>query len=257
VEARIRAELERIEVEERVRIVYACESGSRAWGFPSADSDYDVRFIYVRPPADYLRVSPLRDVIERPPDAVLDVTGWDIRKALGLLGKSNPPLLEWLSSPVVYREDPGATARLRALVPVCASPAASHFHYLHMAEGNDREYLHGDEVWLKKYLYVLRPVLACRWIERGLGAVPMAFAELVERVVEDPDVRAGIDDLMRRKRAGEELDRGPRIPVVSDFLDSELCRLRAVTAPPAGRVPPETLDEVFRSILAEVHGARF
>jgi predicted nucleotidyltransferase len=126
-----------------------------------------------------------------------------------------------------------------------------------MAEGNDREYLRGDEVWLKKYLYVLRPVLACRWIERGLGVVPMEFAVLVDRVVDDPRLRAAIDDLLRRKRSGDELARGPRIPTISDFLDAELSRLRAVTATPAGRVPPETLDEVFRAILAEVHGVRF
>jgi predicted nucleotidyltransferase len=254
VRVRIEAELERIEKEKGVCIVYACESGSRAWGFESSDSDYDVRFIYVRPTEWYLRVVPGGDVIERPIDGPLDVSGWDLRKAMQLLRKSNPPLLEWLQSPIVYRERSQVVRRIRDLMPQYYQPAGCHYHYLHMAQGNYRDYLQGETVWLKKYLYVLRPVLACRWIEQGYGVVPIEFQILVERVLDDSDVKPAVQDLIRRKRAGEELDRGPQIPVISTFLARELDRLSGLQAPPAAHPSSAGLDQAFRECLIEIYG---
>lgn len=250
----IAAELDRLAEDEDVCILYACESGSRAWGFESVDSDYDVRFLYLHPAHWYLRVWPGRDVIEPPVDNQFDISGWDLRKALQMLRKSNPPLLEWLRSPIVYREVPSALAILRSLVPDYYSPAACHYHYLHMAEGNYREYLRGEEVWIKKYFYVLRPVLACLWIERGYGVVPMEFTTLFERVVEDPSVVAAIRELLARKKVGEELDRGPRIPAVSEFLGREIARLSAKKAPPAKPTTLEPLDHALLSCIADVYG---
>ena len=254
VNKRIATELDRLAQDEKVCIVYACESGSRAWGFESSDSDYDVRFIYLHPARWYLSVAPGRDVIERPISDQLDISGWDLRKALQLLRKSNPPLLEWLKSPIVYREVAPVVSRLRGLVPDYYSPAACHYHYLHMAEGNYREYLCGKDVWIKKYFYVLRPVLACLWIERGYGTPPMEFAVLVERVVENPVVLKAIRDLLRCKKAGAELDRGPRIPAISDFLDVEITRLSAQKAPPSQPTTVAPLDHVFRSSIVDVYG---
>ncbi len=122
----IQDELARIEGEEGVRIVYACESGSRAWGFPSRDSDYDARFLYIRPVEWYLSITEKRDVIERPISNMLDITGWDLRKALRLFRKSNPPLLEWLQSPTVYKETGSAAEALRSLSPLAFSPKIMH-----------------------------------------------------------------------------------------------------------------------------------
>jgi predicted nucleotidyltransferase len=165
VNQRVRDALARVETEQNVRVLYACESGSRAWGFASRDSDYDVRFLYVHPRDWYLSVDDRRDVVERPLTDELDVSGWELRKALRLLRKSNPPLLEWLQSPVVYRHDPAFTLRFSTLASSFYSPRRCFVHYLHMAFGNWRSYLAGrEEVSLKKYLYVFRPVLACRWI---------------------------------------------------------------------------------------------
>jgi len=254
VRTQIRAELERIEREEGVCVIYGCESGSRAWGFESHDSDYDVRFLCVHPTPWYLRVIPGRDVVERPIDGILDISGWDLRKALQLLQKSNPPLLEWLQSPIVYRERTGVVRRIRDLMPKYYEPAACHYHYLHMAQGNYRDYLQGDTVWLKKYFYVLRPVLACLWIERGYGVVPIEFHTLVERVLDDGDVKTAVQDLVRRKRAGEELDRAPRIPQISDFLARELDRLALLQAPPSQRKSAADLDEVFLRCLIDLYG---
>lgn len=147
--ARITTELARIEAEEQVRILYACESGSRAWGFPSRDSDYDVRFIYVRRVDWYLSIYDKRDVIERPISGMLDINGWDLRKALNLFRKSNPPLLEWLRSPIVYKESYSTAEGIRRIFPATFSPRSCMYHYLHMARGNYREYLQGEQVRVK------------------------------------------------------------------------------------------------------------
>ena len=251
---KIAAELDGVEHQEEVHIIYACESGSRAWGFESIDSDFDVRFLYVHPVAWYLGIDAGRDVIERPVDDQLDMSGWDLRKALQLLRKSNPPLLEWLQSPTIYRQVSSVVSRLRVLIPEYYSPKACHYHYYHMAEGNYREYLRGQEVWIKKYFYVLRPVLACLWIESGYGIVPMEFSRLVERVVDNTNVLQAINDLVRRKKTGEELERGTRIPAISDFLDEEIARLSASQVPPSVPTTVEPLDRVFKAIICDVYG---
>jgi predicted nucleotidyltransferase len=252
-EETIRTRLSDIETGENIRIVYACESGSRAWGFPSADSDYDVRFLYVRPPARYLSIFEKRDVIERPIDGQLDINGWDLKKALRLFRKSNPPLFEWLGSPIIYLERYTAARKMRSLAPEFYSPAACLFHYLHMARGNFRDYLKGDEVRVKKYFYVLRPILAMRWIEKGLGVVPTDFGVLIDRLVAEPELRSAIDSLLAAKRAGMELDQGPRIGPISNFIERELARWDGQEiAGPGGMPPGDKLDDLFRESLAEV-----
>jgi len=251
---RIQETLSRIEAEHGVRILYACESGSRGWGFASADSDWDVRFIYCHPRDWYLSIEEGRDVIELPIDGMLDVNGWDLRKSLRLMKKSNPVLLEWLSSPIVYREDAAAMATYRFLAQDFYQPAACLHHYLHMAKGNFREYLQGEIVWLKKYFYVLRPVLACLWIERGLGVVPMAFDDLVAGVVKDEELKSSIIKLTELKRSGAELDKGLRIAVIHSFIEREIARL-GVVADDASRNPVSTeLQEKMNRYLRGVLG---
>lgn len=246
--------LHEVEDEEQVKIFYACESGSRAWGFPSADSDYDVRFLYLHPRDWYLSIGleRKRDVIERPISGMMDLSGWDLRKALKLLRKGNPPLVEWLGSPIVYREQFNVAAQLRELAEKNYSPIASLYHYLHMAQGNYRDYLKGPVVWIKKYFYVLRPLLAIKWLERDLGVVPTEFGEVVHRTVDSPELRSEIEKLVAAKRSGEELDRGPRIGVISDYIERELLRLEGIQfgdeyIRPVG--PLKEFDRVFRAAL--------
>src|SRR5947209_15579705 len=212
VTVRVRDALARLEAERNVRVLFACESGSRAWGFASRDSDYDVRFLYVHQRDWYLSVEDRRDVIEQPLTDELDVSGWELRKALRLLRKSNPPLLEWLQSPVVYRANAAFTVEFGALAAEFYSPRRCFAHYLHMAAGNWRQYLAGrEQVSLKKYLYVFRPLLACRWIERQLGPAPMLFAQLVEGVLDEAEERAALQELVARKQAGDELATAPPV----------------------------------------------
>ena len=244
--------LDTIEREEDVRVLYACESGSRAWGFASPDSDYDVRFVYVHRPDWYLSIADRRDVIERPIIDELDLSGWELRKALRLFRKSNPPLLEWLGSPIVYRERTALASRLRALAARHHSPRSCAYHYLNMARRNHAAYLQGDRIRLKKYLYVLRPLLAVRWIESGRGIVPMEFERLVEAMIADTGLRRAIDALLARKRTGSELGRGPRIAVISEFIETEIAAHGSNLG--AGVEPPpalEALDLLFRTTLDE------
>ena len=249
--------VDRIEVEHNVKIIYACESGSRAWEFPSTDSDYDVRFLYLHPKDWYLSVDleRKRDVIELPIDERLDINGWDLRKALKLYQKSNPPLLEWLGSPIIYVEKYSVARKMRELAPVFYNPIACMYHYLHMAQGNNREYLKGEWVWVKKNFYVLRPILAINWLEKELGVVPTEYEVLVNNVVESEELRNRIDELIEAKKEGRELDFGPRIPEIGDFIDSELIRLEDKKFGAKLEMQPiADLNELFRSALIEVWG---
>ena len=251
-DVRIQSELARIESEENLRILYACESGSRAWGFASKDSDYDVRFFYIRPPAWYLSIEKKQDVIERMlQDGLLDIVGWDLPKTLGLFRKSNPPLYEKLRSPIVYRKEGSFVSRLRELVPEYYSPKACLYHYLRIAQGNFQKYAQGREVVGKRYFYVLRPALACLWIEQDLGPVPMEFDTMVKRLISDPSLLAAIEQLLDRKKTGLEMDSVPQISVITEFLRSHLDRLVEVDAPPADTSDPAKLDALFHALLAE------
>ena len=217
---KIQEQLRRIEEAENIKILFAVESGSRAWGFASPDSDYDVRFIYIRRLEDYLRLNTIRDVIELPIDDALDINGWDLQKTLRLLHKSNPTLFEWFSSPIVYQKTEFAD-KFRDLMMHYFSSKKTLYHYVSMAEGNYREYLKGDLVRAKKYFYVLRPVLACQWIlDRGTPP-PMLFSELLkaELPVELIDV---VNQLLELKMNSPEVKLVKRISEINEYLDESI-----------------------------------
>ena len=217
---KIKEQLRRIEDAENIKILLAVESGSRAWGFASPDSDYDVRFVYIRSLEDYLRLDAIRDVIELPIDDVLDINGWDLQKTLRLLHKSNPTLFEWFSSPIVYQKTEFAD-KFRDLMMHYFSSKKTLYHYVSMAEGNYREYLKGDFVRAKKYFYVLRPVLACRWILEWGTPPPMLFSELLkaELPVELIDV---VNQLLELKMNSPEVKLVKRISEINEYLDESI-----------------------------------
>lgn len=246
--------LRRIEAEHDVTVLFACESGSRGWGFASPDSDYDVRFIYVHRLPWYLTVAPRRDVIELPINGDLDINGWDLRKALALMRESNPTLLEWLRSPIVYREEAQTMGRVRTLAEQVFSNARAWHHYTSMAKKNFREHLQADEVRYKKYLYVLRPLLAARWIRSQPGVPPMRFAELAQHTLDarqDAALIAEIDALLEVKMRAGEGATSPRWPGIHAFIEAELTRNTAepvLPLPVAGHADLDTLlhDTVLR-----------
>jgi uncharacterized protein len=220
--AQILDNLRLLETQHDVKVLFACESGSRGWGFASPDSDYDVRFIFVNRLSWYLTVEAGRDVIELPISGDLDINGWDLRKTLQMLRQSNPTLLEWLRSPVVYLEEADAVMRLRSLAQTGFSPVRGYHHYVSMAKKNFREHLRGEEVRYKKYLYVLRPLLAARWIRDGRGVPPMRFAALAQATLDDKTLLAEINRLLEVKMRAGEAATSPRWVGIHDFIESEL-----------------------------------
>lgn len=240
-----------IEAQHNVTVLFACESGSRGWGFASPDSDYDVRFIYVNRLPWYLTVTPERDVIELPISGDLDVNGWDLRKALGLMRESNPTLLEWLRSPIVYQQKPEAMERFSALAKQVFSTAKAWHHYTSMAKKNFREHLQADEVRYKKYLYVLRPLLAARWIRTQPGVPPMRFAELAQHTlhaVHDGALIAEINALLEVKMRAGEAATSPRWPSIHAFIEAEL---QANASHPITPLPPANRKALMDALLYE------
>ena len=234
--------LQQIEARHDVKVLFACESGSRGWGFASPDSDYDVRFIYVNRLSWYLTVESGRDVIEQPISGELDVNGWDLRKALQLLRQSNPTLLEWLRSPIVYREEADTVTCLRALAQDGFSAVRGYHHYVSMAKKNFREHLRGEEVRYKKYLYVLRPLLAARWIRDGRGVPPMRFAALAQATLDDPALLDEINRLLDVKMRAGEAATSPRWPGIHHFIENELDAAGAQTVEESSRPDTSMLD---------------
>jgi predicted nucleotidyltransferase len=221
--------LDRIVREQRVAIPLAIESGSRAWGFPSPDSDYDCRFIYVRTVDGYLSPWVSRDVIETPLIGDLDVNGWDLGKALKLLLKGNAVIIEWLNSPFAYRGDPVFRADFLAFANRHADRTMIARHYLHLGERQRRVYFpDGGEVALKKLFYALRPAAALRWlrVHPDAAIAPMHFPTLM-RACDPPKALATlVEDLIIRKAETRELGSAPLPGLIADFVDGEFAAAR-------------------------------
>ncbi|TPQ48873.1 hypothetical protein C2U72_21400 [Prosthecomicrobium hirschii] len=220
----IAARLAEVAAEAGVRVLFAVESGSRAWGFASPDSDWDIRFVYAAPLADYLTVRPRRDVIEQPVDARgIDLAGWDVRKALQLLLASNPALIEWLQSPITYADDGAFRPAVAELAATHASRRALTHHYRSIARTHwERDLARTDTVKLKRYFYVLRAVAALAWVARTDALPPIRLADLIAGVDFPADARADLDDLLALKTSLSELGTGARRPALDRFISATL-----------------------------------
>lgn len=249
-------ELNRLEKQHNVKILYAVESGSRAWGFESKDSDWDVRFIYVHPLDWYLKIDIQKDNIEEMLENKLDLAGWELRKTLKLFRKSNPPLFEWLRSPIVYKEQSSLVPNLRILSENYFSQRSCMYHYLQSANNNFTRYLQKEQINLKKYFYVLRPILACEWLLKEGTMPPMEFWSLVEKVVGDETLLMEINKLLEKKIDGDELKRERRNEVLSNYLEDRLKYFTGIVKGFGTVFTPdiEKLEELFRVTLSEVWG---
>ena len=241
--------LKRIEKEHDVTILLAIESGSRSWGFPSEDSDYDVRFIYVHKPQWYLSVSKKRDVIELPVGPVLDINGWDLKKSLNLLRKSNPALMEWLTSPIVYLINEPLLAPLKELSKTAFIPESSCHHYLSIAKANMAKAEKSDTVRIKTYLYAIRPVLCCRWVIDNDTQPPMLFHDVLNIYLPEGDVREAIDKLLKIKMSSAESDTIDRQPIIETWLADQIQKLEKKIPKSPKVLAVDKFDNVFRQIL--------
>ncbi len=212
---KILEKLKQIETEKNIKILFAVESGSRAWGFASPDSDYDIRFIYKHEPDYYLSLWEKPDVIEFMTADDLDGSGWDIAKALKLFAKSNTPLIEWLYSPVVYFQDDAFVNQMKLLAKDCFSPIATLHHYLGTTK-NFMDVCEQDQVKLKSYFYALRTALAGRWIIEKNIFPPVDFLELLP--IAPKNIQDKVAELMHIKANQDEKYLHPKEVIITDYL---------------------------------------
>lgn len=250
--AEVQRRLDAIEREQHCRILFAVESGSRAWGFPSPDSDYDVRFVYARPADWYLSVYPGRDVIETPIEDEMDLNGWDLRKALHLVLKSNAVISEWMESPIVYRRDAAALRQLRAFADRMLNPRALAYHYVHLARRQVAAKLSRDRVALKRYFYDLRPALTLRFLRLQNGRRPPMH---LQALIDATDLPAAtiriIESLVAAKSRTREMGAGRRIPALDRLIAAEIAAAAGSATEMPGRPPSDlaAADRLFRRLI--------
>ncbi|WP_261381050.1 nucleotidyltransferase domain-containing protein [Mucilaginibacter pallidiroseus] len=246
----IKEKLKELQSTHHIKLLYACESGSRAWGFKSPDSDFDVRFIYAGNVDSYLSITELRDVIDLPVNDLLDIGGWDIKKALKLFLKSNSPLYEWLQSPIVYREDYGFAEELRSLMHKYYSLKAGGNHYLSMAINTFNNDLQESEVKIKRYFYGLRSALACKWIVEKHELPPMEFDRL-RVLVNESNFQTEVNNLLKLKAISDEKTLVKAVPILNTWISDviENCKLQVEQLPTTKNTTNE-LDIIFRKYIS-------
>ena len=237
--------LNTVETEKQVNILHAVESGSRAWGFASPDSDYDIRFLYKHQPDWYLSLWEKPDVIEFMTAEDLDGSGWELAKALKLLTKSNAPLIEWLFSPVVYYQDDVFLKQMQVFACDCFSPIATLHHYLGTTK-NFMEICEADNIKLKSYFYALRTALAGKWIIENNTFPPVAFAELLP--IAPISVREKILELQDIKALQDEKYLHPKEEIITRFLQDTIAyNQQHATTLPGGKKIANELEDFFRA----------
>jgi uncharacterized protein len=237
------------EEEHNVKVLYAVETGSRAWGFESPNSDYDVRFIYTHPKDWYMSVDLeyKRDTIEYEIEDEIDINGWDIRKALQLFWKSNPTLVEWLQSPIVYVDNNSFASGARQLLGDVYSIEKGVYHYRSIAKINYYRYLKEEVVPLKKYFYVLRPLLSIMWLEKYQKPAPGEFEKLRSLIPVGSNLDNEISRLVERKKKSLEKELAPPVAELNSFIEEELNRLESYQgSPKLDKVRMESLNSLFR-----------
>ena len=252
-ETKIIEKLKQIESDNDVSIIWAIESGSRSWGFDSPDSDYDVRFIYVNKPDWYITIEEGPDVIEIPTDGELDISGWDLRKALRLFKKSNPVLIEWLVSPFVYMRYGKFRDQIFEIATECFSLKACSYHYLRMAENDYNRYVKPrDPVNTKKYFYVLRPLLNILWLNQKTSIPPMQFIKTLNNLDLPEKVFKTIHELLEQKKQASEMGKGPKIPILEDFILEQLeWAQQYCESAPVGHIEINMLNKLFHQTIDE------
>ncbi len=250
VRAEVMASLRQIEQDHDVEILFAVESGSRAWGFPSSDSDYDVRFIYRHRLDWYLSLMPGRDVIELPISDDLDVNGWDIRKALNLLMKPNPTLLEWLVSPVRYVWQAQAD-ELAAFAQQIEAGLSCQLHYLNLGRNSwKRAFQQDGTTHYKRLFYALRPAMALRWMRlHGQGQPPMNFQALCQGCDVPRSVLGPIRELLYLKSRSREQQSGPSIPAVNELIEAEFAHAETRPFPKPKQDVQKQAEALFRAMV--------
>jgi len=250
----IKEKLKEIEKKENIKIIYACESGSRAWGFASPDSDYDVRFIYIRPVNFYLKLENTRDTLECELNEVYDITGWDLKKLLWLLNKSNPSIFEWAQSPIVYKKT-REWDEITKITYKHFSKEKALYHYNSITKNNLSRYFEGkEEVKYKPYLYNLRQCLACQWIIDRQTPPPIEFSVLASAYLPE-QLKEVVEKLLERKKSMSEKDKGSHISEIDEYIHSIVSKVDEVLETPVEKQKSDW-DELNGVFLELTQGKR-
>lgn len=249
-ESVIRSSLIKVEEEERVKVLFACETGSRAWGTHSENSDYDIRFIYIRNSHWYLHIYEGRDVIEVDQCGSLELVGWDLKKTLRLLHKSNPTLLEWLNSPIIYRSDPLFTSQLKTLSNLGFSLITTVYHYLNMAKRNYQLVKRQQRFTPKSYLTVLRPLVTCLWLLEKKKMPESDVRLLFRSYTNNDDLLEQLDELVLKKQRNHQFFYSQ---FLNDYIDETLLlveeKLKVLPSKKDNKLPINTLNKFFIDTL--------
>ena len=205
-----------------VKVLYACESGSRAWGFASPDSDYDLRFVYLAPLSWHLKLQEQADTIEYFADNDLDLAGWELTKTLRLFHNCNLAFNEWLGSPVVYHDDGQLAARLRALIPRYFNSIKAFHHYLNTAQRKLGDKEPGEALGIKTLFYIIRPLACCHWIVQKRSMPPTQFTAVLQGIELDSTVRLAIDALLEEKASAREKQQSVAAPALQIWIAETL-----------------------------------
>lgn len=249
IEKRIKDSLSQLETERNINILLAIESGSRAWGFPSQDSDFDVRIIYSHPKEHYLSVFDQKDTLEVPITDELDIAGWDLGKSLKLMYAGNAVVHEWLNSPIIYRQNTSRVRQLREFSESAFNPVKAFHHYLAMSCKKFDLKL-GENFTAKRLLYAYRTLLCAQWVAKHRSAPPMVFQDLMKALLEDQS--AVFDDLLKIIADKEHQNEQQPIQVsksLQDYSEESIKQLKRIVLEKFKRPPQRLFDQLFRTLL--------
>jgi uncharacterized protein len=254
IKSKIISKLSKIEKNENIKILYACESGSRAWGFSSPDSDYDIRFIYINNLEWYLSIKKMKDTIDLPIDEnELDISGWDLKKTFTLISKSNAVIWEWLQSPIIYIEEKDFKKDLLKTANKYYSLKSSCFHYLAIARNTIQKIIVDDKIIIKKYFYILRPLLSANWIINNKTIPPMNLFELIKGLEISDNINYEIDQLLKIKESSNEKDKIKRIKIIDDFIFEHLEKYISLSDNlSTANEKLDNIDNYFRKLVMSV-----
>lgn len=244
--------LELIKNHYKVKILYACESGTRAWGVNSPDNDYNIRFIYIHTPDWYLSIRDQKDSIELFVDKQFGIVGWDIRKALRSFGKSNVAVFSWLRSPIVYESQDNFADILQDLENEYFSPKVATKHYLGLVQRTWERYANKPKITLKTYLSGLRALLSAIWITKYQTAPPMKFAKLLVLLEDYLPIQKEIKHLLELSSANGANYIIDAIPLLDKFVKTgmKICD-EATTRLEKIRPDITQLNDLFREFVVK------
>jgi len=246
----IKERLLEIEKEQNIKILYGCESGSRAWGFPSPDSDYDVRFLYAQSKERYLSIIDGKDGLDFPINDLLDINGWDIRKTLRLILKSNASPMEWLQSPIIYDEKDDFKKEIFDLAKSYFNPRATAHHYLGISKNLLEQGIVGEKFKIKKYFYVLRSLLSAKWIIEKNEIAPMEFHLLLQLINDQKELVHEIQTLLELKKNSMEGATTSVQKMIHQFVISEFEKCNEAVKKIEKKTNDKSeLDTFFRKII--------